>query len=124
MTPWEELADHFDDLDPDAEVYSAITEQLDTPCIVLMPDDPWMEPTSFQYDQERYRAISVVKVSDGDSAQSKLHQLVHFIRQSLPNGWDFESASAPQQTDHQGITYIAVDTRLTFRDCSHTGEES
>lgn len=121
MTPWDALAAHLETEQIEAQVYATITEQIDTPAVVIVPGDPWLEPGSYRVDQERYRAIAVAASADGVSAQATLHALVHFIRQHLPAGWDFESASGPQQTDHQGITYLVADASLTYNACDLAG---
>ena len=117
MMPWADLAEHWRDLG-EIQVYDTMTEQLDPPCLVLMPDEPWVEPGGFSTDTERYLAYAVTHASDAKSAQMRLHVLVHFIRHHLPEGWDFVSAGAPAQREHQGITYMAAETRLTFNQCS------
>lgn len=117
MTPWAALADFWRDLG-DLQVYETMTEQLDTPCLVIMPDEPWIEPGGFSIDTERYLAYAVAGSADAASAQSQLHQLLHFIRHHLPEGWAFVSAGGPSQRDHQGATYMAAETRLTFNQCT------
>lgn len=117
MTPWEALADYWRNLG-DLQVYETITEQLDAPCLVLMPDEPWIEPGGFSMDTEHYLAYGVALASDGGAAQRQLHTLLHFIRHHLPEGWDFVSAGAPTQREHQGATYMAAEARLTFNQCT------
>lgn len=115
--PWEDLADHWR-LQGELQVYETMTEQLSTPCLVLMPDEPWIEPGGFGFDPEHYLAYAVASASDAASAQRQMHQLLHFIRHHLPEGWMFVSAGAPSQRDHQGATYMAAESRLTFTNCT------
>jgi hypothetical protein len=117
MNPWEDLADHWRTLG-ELQVHETMTEQLSAPCIVLMPDDPWIEPGGFSTDTERYLAYAVAGSATADAAQRQLHLLIHFIRHHLPEGWDFVSAGAPAQRDHQGATYMAAESRLTFNQCT------
>ena len=117
MTPWEDLADYWRGL-AELQVYETITEQLDVPCLVLMPDEPWIEPNGMAYDQERYLGYAVASASTASAAQRQLHILLHFMRHHLPEGWAFVSAGAPAQRDHQGATYMAAETRLTFNQCT------
>ena len=117
MTPWTDLADHWRSIG-EMPVYETMTEQLDTPCLVIMPDEPWMEPSGFSIDTERYLSYAVVTSSEAQSAQERLHRFVHFIRHHLPEGWAFESAGGPAQREHQGITYMAAECRLTFSQCT------
>ena len=117
MTPWNDLADHWESL-TELPVYRTVTTQLDTPCLVITPDEPWIEPSGFSIDTERYVAYAVVTSSETQSAQERLHVYVHFMRHHLPEGWAFESAGQPAQEDHQGITYMSAACRLTFQQCT------
>ena len=117
MTPWNDLADYWEGLSK-IPVHRTMTEQLDPPCLVIMPDEPWVQPGGFSIDTERYLAYAVTHSSEAQSAQERLHVLVHFIRHHLPEGWAFESAGGPALREHQGITYIAAECRLTFSQCT------
>jgi hypothetical protein len=117
MTPWEDLADHWRNLG-ELQVYDTMTEQLDVPCLVILPDEPWIEPGGFSIDTERYLAYAVASASTAAAAQRQLHVLLHFMRHHLPEGWDFVSAGAPAQREHQGATYMAAESRLTFNQCT------
>jgi hypothetical protein len=117
MTPWEDLADHWRNLG-ELQVYDTMTEQLDVPCLVILPDEPWIEPGGFSIDTERYLAYAVASASTAPAAQRQLHVLLHFMRHHLPEGWDFVSAGAPAQREHQGATYMAAESRLTFNQCT------
>jgi hypothetical protein len=127
MKPWEDLAEHWSTLG-ELQVYDTMSEQLDVPCLVIMPDEPWVEPGGFSTDTERYVSYAVTSASDAKSAQATIHRLLHFMRHHLPEGWDFVSAGAPAQRDHQGITYMAAESRLTFNQCTdgdpYEGDES
>lgn len=117
MTPWEDLAEHWRNLG-EVPVHETMTEQLDPPCLVLMPDEPWMQPGGFSTDTEAYLSYAVTTASDAAAAQRTLHRLLHFMRHNLPEGWLWLSAGAPAQRDHQGITYMAAESRLTFSQCT------
>jgi hypothetical protein len=122
MMPWEDLATYWRGL-AELQVYDTLTEQLDAPCLVIVPDEPWLDHGSrnggsSQTDTERYLAYAVASASSGAAAQRQLHQLIHFMRHNLPEGWFWESAGGPTQRDHQGATYMAAETRLTFNQCT------
>lgn len=117
MNPWEELAEHWRNLG-EVPVYETMTEQLDTPCLVILPDEPWVEPGGFSTDTERYLSYAVASASDAAAAQRNLHRLIHFMRHNMPSGWTWLSAGAPAQRDHQGITYMAAECRWTFSECT------
>ena len=117
MTPWEDLAEHWR-TEGELQVYDTMTEQLDVPCLVIMPDEPWIEPGGFSIDTERYLAYAVASANTVPAAQRQLHILLHFIRHHLPEGWDFVSAGAPSQREHEGLRYMAAESRLTFNQCT------
>jgi len=118
VTPWENLADHWRSLAAEVQVYDTITDQLDVPCLVILPGSPWIEPNGFSIDTERYSAFAVTGSAAPSSAQRQMHQLLHFVRHHLPSGWAFESAAEPAQRKHQGATYLAAEARLTFSECT------
>lgn len=117
MSPWEDLADHWRSL-AEVQVYDTLTDKLDVPCLVLLPGDPWIEPGGFSVDTERYEAFAVAGSSSPASAQRQMHQMLHFVIHHLPAGWDFETAGAPADRQHQGVTYLAAACRLTFNECT------
>ena len=116
MMPWEDIAEHWRAL-AEVQVYDTITDKLDVPCLVVLPGSPWIEPSGFAIDRERYSAFAVTGSSSPASSQRQMHQLLHFVRHHLPEGWDFESAGEPAQRKHQGVTYLAAEARLTFSQC-------
>lgn len=123
MTPWEDLAAHWR-TEGELQVYDTMTEQLDVPCLVIMPDEPWIELGgsgnfgSFMANPENYLAYAVTSASTAPASQRKLHQLLHFMLHNLPEGWAFVSAGAPAQREHQGATYMAAEARLSFTQCT------
>lgn len=127
-TPWEQLATALapdpDDGDPDAIVYPAFAEAGmvvgKDGAIVLQPDEPWIEPQAFGFDQERYVAIAAVLASAGrEAGVAALYRLVlHIIRSAISvDGVAYESVGAPRVDDSTGTPYLAVAVRLTFRSC-------
>lgn len=117
MTPWEDLAQHWR-TEGELQVHETIIEGLSPPCVVIIPDEPWIEPGGFSTDTERYLAYAVASSATAPSAQRELHRLLHFMRHHLIEGWDFTSAGAPAQRENQGITYMAAEARLTFNQCT------
>jgi len=128
MRPWEQLAQALEPVEgePEANIYPAFAEgDLVAPAIVLAPDDPWMEPHAYGYDQERYVAVAAVKASAGSlSGVEDLYQLVRHIlrRASSIEGVAYEDVSAPVIDTTTGTPFLAVRVRLTYRNCDE--EES
>lgn len=120
MNPWQELAAAM--ADTDINVYPAWADQLQAPAIVLMPDDPWIAPHAFGYDQERYVAVAAVQASASrEGGVNQLHDLVHHVIDaaiSVP-GVAWEEVSAPVIDESTGTPFLAARVRLTYRNCAH-----
>jgi hypothetical protein len=122
VTPWEELAEALEpgEADPEANIYPAYAEQIEAPAIVLQPDEPWMTPSAYQYDQERYVAIAAVKASEGrETGVASLYALIRHVitKASGIEGVSWEEASAPVIDESTGTPFLAARVRLTYRKC-------
>ena len=126
--PWEALASFLAALNSGVSVYDTPTDQMDTPCYVVTPGDPWIDPngehSTFSGDEERYEVWAIEKSSLGWAATPSIHAMVHAVRHNLPEGWFFESVGQPTQIDHQGITYLGAPVRLTYNNCDSEDESS
>lgn len=123
MTPWEQLAEALEPApgEPAANVYPAWAEAgMVAPAIVLQPDDPWLEPHAFGFDQERYAATAAVAAAAGRlDGVRQLHDLVHHIiaKASTIEGVGYETVGAPVVDDSLGVPFLAATVRLTYRNC-------
>jgi hypothetical protein len=128
MTPWEQLGAFLRDLAPDVTVYDTPTEQMDVPCYVITPGEPWIDPQgthpSFGGDEERYEVWAVALASQGWASLPVIHAMLHAVRHNVPEGWFFETAGQVTQVDHLGVTYLGAPVRLTFNSCEPEGESS
>ena len=119
--PWEDLAEHIASIPVEVPVYATPTEQMDAPCYVITPGDPWIDPdathASFGAEPERYELWAVAKGALGWAATPLVHSMLHAVRHNLPDGFAFESAGSFGQLDHQGITYFGAPLRLTYNAC-------
>jgi hypothetical protein len=121
--PWDDLADALapGPGDPAVNVYPAFAEAgMMAPAIVLQPDEPWIEPQAFGFDQERYVALAAVPAAAGRRAGVRdLYDLVAYIiaRASTIDGVAYESVTAPRIDDSTGTPYLAAAVRLTYRNC-------
>lgn len=127
MTPWTDLADYIRTLNPGVSVYDTPTEQLDAPCYVVTPGDPWIDPngehSTFSTDEERYEVWAIAAGSLAWASMPLIHTMLHAIRHNLPEGWFFESTGSFGQVEHQGATYFGAPLRLTYNNCD-SGDES
>ena len=121
MNTWDELAEHIRSISADVTVYATPTEQMDAPCYVVTPGEPWIDPRgthpSFGRDEERYEVWAVAKGSMAWASAPLIHAMLHVIRHNLPEGWFFESAGQFGQVDHQGATYFGAPVRVTYNAC-------
>lgn len=121
MTPWESLGTFLRSLHSDVTVYDTPTEQMDTPCYVITPGEPWIDPqgahSSFMTDEERYEVWAVAKASQAWASLTVIRAMVRAVRHNLPEGWFFETVGQFGQIDHQGITYFGAPVRLTYNNC-------
>ena len=127
MTPWEEMGAFLRDLNSGVSVYDTPTEQMDTPCYVVVPGEPWIDPQgshpSFGGDEEQYEVWAMAKASAAWASLSVIHAMAHAVRHNLPEGWAFQTVGQVTQIDHQGITYLGAPVRLAFNRCD-SGESS
>lgn len=125
MNPWDEFAALID-LDPDVyNVYPAMAQQIQTPAVVIVPADPWIVDTAFQYDTESYLAVCLADASAPADALERIHTMVHAVRQASGDGWEIGDVSGIRSAriPEDGSTYLGSWVQLTFRNCEHTVEE-
>lgn len=121
MTPWDRIADAITPGpgDPAANVYRAFAEQLEAPALVIRPDDPWMEPHAFSFDQERYAIIAAVTASTPADGVATLYALLrHVIGAVLDlEGVSYESVTAPIIDESTGAPFLAATVHVIYRSC-------
>lgn len=127
MNPWDEFAARVQaNIDTDQiSVYPAMAEQIQAPAIVLVPDDPWIQSTAYQYDTEHYIAICLAEASAPQDALDKIHAMVHAVRDSGDDGWEIGDVSGVRSAriPDEGTRYLGAWVQVSFRNCEHTVEE-
>jgi hypothetical protein len=124
MNPWDEFAARI--TEPDGtNVYPAMAQQIVAPAIVIVPADPWITDTTFQYDTEAYLAICLVEAAAPSDGLEKLHVLVHAVRDAGGEGWEIGDVSGVRSTSipNDGTSYLGSWVQVTFRNCDHAIEE-
>lgn len=109
------LADYLEDLLP--EEWSVIVgpvTSLEAPALVIRADSPWIVPSAFCHDEQRYAAVAVVSAASGADGEADLHRLIIELMDNLPEGWKFESAQAPVLDQSTGSALLAAIIRLTY----------
>jgi len=125
MNPWDEFAARID-LDPDEfSIYPAMAQQIQAPAVVLVPNDPWVQSTAYQYDTERYLAICLVESTAPQDGLDRLHTMIHAIREAGGDGWEIGDVSGIRSAriPDDSTNYLGSWVQLTFRNCDHSVEE-
>lgn len=125
MNPWDEFAARID-LDPDVfSIYPAMAQQIVSPAVVIVPDDPWVESNAYQYDTESYLAICLVEASAPADGLDKLHTMIHAVREAGDEGWEIGNVSGVRSVSlpDDSTRYLGAWVNVTFRNCDHAIEE-
>lgn len=122
--PWDDFAARIS-APEGTNVYPAMAEQIVPPAIVIVPDEPWLQSQGYQFDIERYLAICLVEATAPADGLSRLHSLVHAVREAGGEGWEIHDASGVRNAriPDDGTQYLGSWVSVTFRDCEHTVEE-
>ena len=129
MKPWEILADHLRTLTSDVTVYETPTDQMDAPCYVVIPGEPWIDPTPAEGrpmssgDEERYEVWAIAHGLLAWASVPLIHSMLHTVRHNLPEGWLFESIGQFQTVEHGKATYFGAPVRVPYNNCD-SGDES
>ena len=115
-SPLDDLAALLADVDlPEGmSVISGPAAQLKPPALVLRPDNPWLVPSAFCNDEQRYVAIPVVSASTPAAGVRKIYAAVKAIKNALTGAWSWESVSAPVIDETTGVPLLAATIRLKY----------
>ncbi len=93
-------------------VHTSVPTNLDPPCLVLEPADPWVS------DGDTFGSIAVamhvyvlVEVNENDVAADDLDTAIEAVLTNLPDSWALTGASQPQH--FEAGEWVAHGTRLT-----------
>lgn len=105
-----ELASYY--LAAGMQTYASAPPTLVTPCVVVLPGSPWVEPNRIG-DKLRARMRFTVNVYasaiDNEAALAGVESLVEKVIRATPLGIVIESVGRPVETDQgsQGVTLSA-----------------
>jgi len=126
MEPRDELADALDQLATDQSVAVNIYDAppsapLETPALVVRPDEPWRRPggAPFPHIAERYAVVAVVLAAgDMPSNVDKLRQLALLVEavQDASSSWKWTETSGIAQVAQDGIDYLGVTVRMEYQE--------
>ena len=124
MNPWDELAGLIDEPEG-TNLYPAMAEQIIAPAMVIVPADPWIQSTAFQYDTESYLVICLAEASAPQDSLAQIHAMVHSVREVDSEGWEIGDVSGVRSAriPDDSTQYLGSWVQVTFRNCEHSVEE-
>lgn len=116
-SPLDDLAAKLADVDLPSgmSIITGPAAQLKPPAVVLRPDNPWLVPSKFCADEQRYVAIPVVSASTPADGVRKIYAAVKAIKNALTESWSWESVSAPIIDETTGVPLLAASVRLKYQ---------
>lgn len=96
-------------------VYNSIPEVITPPCVVLLADNPYLEPNYIGSTVRltvRLKAVVFTGLLDNESAQDNIEKALVQIYQTIPSNWIIGQASRPSPTPVAGGEYLAAELDL------------
>jgi hypothetical protein len=96
-------------------VYNSVPEIITPPCVVLLADNPYLEPNYIGSTVRltlRLKAVVMVAMLDNESAQDNIEKALIEIYQTIPNNWIIGSASRPSPTTVGIADYLTAEIDL------------
>jgi hypothetical protein len=92
------------------KVYTTVPAVPKPPCIVVVPDSPWIQPTRLGSNlnyRVRWKVLVVISPRNNEAATLDLEDAVDLVLGLVPSGYVAELVSAPQLADTgaQGTVY-------------------
>jgi hypothetical protein len=84
------------------KVYSTVPDVPRPPCIVCVPDTPWIRPSrvgSYLNYEVRWRLMVVVSPRTNEAAQTDTETAVDKVLAAIPDGYQVTGVGAPTLTD-------------------------
>mgnify|MGYP006266623847 CR=1 FL=1 len=96
-------------------VYPQPFETMQVPSFVLVPDSPYLEPTTLGRNTfaQHFKCSLMVPYIDNQAALLNLESMIEQFLDVLPTHVQIDSISAPSVTDVGPSKVLAVDSRLT-----------
>jgi hypothetical protein len=108
------LIEGIDDLPDGFNVYAAPSEKITAPAAVIRPDAPWLIPSKFCNDEERYAVVVVVTANTPSDGVAMLRSVLLQIIEALTSPWDWEQADAPLIDETTGVPFLVARLRLKY----------
>jgi hypothetical protein len=96
-------------------VYNSVPEIITPPCVVLLADNPMLEPNYIGSTVRltlRLKAVVMVAMLDNESAQDNIERALIQIYQTIPSNWIIGCASRPSPETVGIGSYLAAELDL------------
>jgi len=92
------------------KVYTTVPAVPKPPCIVVIPDSPWIQPTRLGSNlnyRVRWKVLVVISPRNNEAATLDVEEAVDLVLGLVPSGYVAELVSPPQLADTgaQGTVY-------------------
>lgn len=92
------------------KVYTTVPAVPKPPCVVIIPDSPWIQPTRLGSNlnyRVRWKVLVVISPRNNEAATLDIENAVDLILGLVPSGYVAELVSPPQLADTgaQGTVY-------------------
>lgn len=109
------LADHLSNVLPiEWSVIQGPITSLEAPAVVLRADEPWITPSAYCHDEQRYAAIAAVAAGTPADGEADLHRVIIEVMDNLPDGWRFVSAGQPRVDQSTGTPLLTAKIVLLY----------
>lgn len=102
----------------DVSVIAGPTAQVKVPAVVLRADNPWIVPSRFCVDEQRYAAVIVTSASTPHDAETRMYRIAHYIMQGIGSNesepWSWVEMTSPVVDETTGSAYLAATLRLRY----------
>ena len=102
------------DLPDGFNVYAAPSEKITAPAAVIRPDTPWVEPSRFCFDLERYAVVVAVTANTPPDGIAMLRSVLLKIIDALTDPWAWVQVDGPVIDQSTGVPFLAARLRLTY----------
>ena len=103
---------------PQANVYPYTHASPSAPAVVIVPDDPYLEPATIGGDpiraRVRFRLVLLVAFGDSVAAQDRLDDLLVQVFAALPSDCHVERCTSHGLTQVGPVEHLAADVQVAL----------
>ena len=116
-TPLDDLREKLEDvgLPEGVSIIDGPTSQVKAPAVLIRPDEPWIVPSQYCVDEQRYLAIVAVSATTPRDGVRKMYDVVKAIKNAITGAWSWESVSVPLIDQSTGTAFLVASVRLKYR---------